>query len=107
MIEVSVSPGTDFRTEQTILYAIHHIQLLFYTSHVRWELLNTIILSRCNFQKRIREMSGAGKGDTYRKGDKNKFDTSYEAIFGKKEILDFQHGLKTVLKIESEQRKTL
>ncbi|MBN1603466.1 MAG: hypothetical protein JW915_17785 [Chitinispirillaceae bacterium] len=52
-------------------------------------------------------MSGAGKGDTYRKVDKNKFDASYEAIFGKKEILDFQHGLKTVVKTESEQRKLL
>lgn len=50
-------------------------------------------------------MSGAGKGDTYRKVDKNKFDASYEAVFGKKEILDFQHGLKTVIKSEPEQRK--
>lgn len=28
----------------------------------------------------------AGKGDVYRKVDKNKFDKNYEAIFGKKEI---------------------
>jgi hypothetical protein len=48
-------------------------------------------------------MSGAGKGDTYRRVDKNKFDRSYEAIFGKKEEHDFQHGLKTVIKSESEQ----
>lgn len=39
-------------------------------------------------------MSGAGKGDTYRKVDKKKFDATYESIFGKKEILDFQKGEK-------------
>jgi hypothetical protein len=50
-------------------------------------------------------MSGAGKGDTYRKVDKNKFDASYEAIFGKKEVRDFQNGLKTVKKNESKQTK--
>jgi hypothetical protein len=50
-------------------------------------------------------MSGAGKGDTYRKVDKNKFDASYEAIFGKKEERDYQHGLKVVVKTGTEQRK--
>jgi hypothetical protein len=37
-------------------------------------------------------MSGAGKGDTYRKVDVKKFNTTYESIFGKKEELDFQKG---------------
>lgn len=39
-------------------------------------------------------MSGAGKGDTYRKVNTEKFANSYESIFGKKEELDFQKGLK-------------
>jgi len=39
-------------------------------------------------------MSGAGKGDTYRKVDKKRFDTSYESIFGKKDIMDFQKSRK-------------
>lgn len=36
----------------------------------------------------------AGKGDDYRRVDKNKFDKNFEAIFGKKEIKDF-HKDKT------------
>lgn len=32
----------------------------------------------------------AGKGDDYRRVDKKKFDKNFEAIFGKKEISDFQ-----------------
>jgi hypothetical protein len=51
-------------------------------------------------------MSGAGKGDTYRKVDKNKYDRSYETIFGKKDESDFQNGLKIVIKSESEQRSS-
>lgn len=39
-------------------------------------------------------MSGAGKGDTYRNVNKKRFDTSYESIFGKKDIMDFQKGKK-------------
>jgi hypothetical protein len=37
-------------------------------------------------------MSGAGKGDTYRKVDVKKFNTMYESIFGKKDEVDFQKG---------------
>ncbi|HEX3019383.1 MAG TPA: hypothetical protein VHP36_03735 [Chitinispirillaceae bacterium] len=50
-------------------------------------------------------MSGAGKGDTYRKVDRKRFDASYEAIFGKKEERDFQHGFKISIKSGAEQRK--
>lgn len=35
-------------------------------------------------------MSGAGKGDTYRKVDIKKFNANYESIFGKKDELDYQ-----------------
>lgn len=31
----------------------------------------------------------AGKGDDYRRVDKKKFDSNYELIFGKKDIIDF------------------
>ncbi|NLE01878.1 MAG: hypothetical protein GX640_18590 [Fibrobacter sp.] len=46
-------------------------------------------------------MSGAGKGDTYRKVDKKKFDNSYETIFGKKDELDFQKGIKISRTVKS------
>jgi hypothetical protein len=36
----------------------------------------------------------AGKGDDYRRVDKNKYDKNFEAIFGKKEIEDFQKDNK-------------
>lgn len=41
-------------------------------------------------------MSGAGKGDTYRKVDVNKFNARYEVIFGKKEEIDFQKGKRYI-----------
>jgi hypothetical protein len=39
---------------------------------------------------------GAGKGDDYRKVDKKKFDKNFEAIFGKKDIEDFQKDKKEI-----------
>jgi len=42
----------------------------------------------------------AGKGDDYRKVDKKKFDKNYEAIFGKKDILDFHKEKISNLDIE-------
>ncbi|NLW31451.1 MAG: hypothetical protein GXY77_08360 [Fibrobacter sp.] len=46
------------------------------------------------YLEKDQKMSGAGKGDTYRKVDKKRFDTSYESIFGKKDIMDFQKSRK-------------
>lgn len=46
-------------------------------------------------------MSGAGKGDTYRKVDVNKFGTTYESVFGKKEEVDFQKGHRYTKSIKS------
>jgi hypothetical protein len=36
----------------------------------------------------------AGKGDDYRRVDKKKFDKNFEAIFGKRDIEDFQKDKK-------------
>ena len=46
-------------------------------------------------------MSGAGKGDDYRKVDKKKFDNNFENIFGKKDILEYHKDKE--IKEESKQ----
>jgi hypothetical protein len=46
-------------------------------------------------------MSGAGKGDTYRKVDVKKFNSTYESVFGKKDEVDFQKGHTYIKSIKS------